>query len=128
MTKLPWGTPLIFWAVPCLKIGFLKRLFLRLGRLFRAVNAAYALRAAEPMTKAPPAWLAAAKARVEAQEKQDQDRKAARAKKRAAERAKKEAPVARAPARTKEDFAARLDAALQKPARRETDATPKLRA
>ena len=71
----------------------------------------------------PPAWLAAAKARVEAQEKQDQDRKAARAKKRAAERAKKEAPVARAPARTKEDFAARLDAALQKPARRETDAT-----
>ena len=39
---------------------------------------------------APPAWLAAAKARVEAQEKQDQDRKAARAKKRAAERAKKE--------------------------------------
>ena len=60
----------------------------------------------------PPAWLAAAKARVEAQEKQDQDRKAARAKKRAAERAKKEAPVARAPARTKEDFAARLDAAL----------------
>ena len=75
------------------------------------------------MTKAPPAWLAAAKARVEAQEKQDQDRKAARAKKRAAERAKKEAPAARAPARTKEDFAARLDAALQKPARRETDAT-----
>ena len=77
------------------------------------------------MTKAPPAWLAAAKARVEAQEKQDQDRKAARAKKRAAERAKKEAPAApaRAPARTKEDFAARLDAALQKPARRETDAS-----
>jgi hypothetical protein len=68
------------------------------------------------MTKAPPAWLAAAKARVEAQEKQDQDRKAARA--------KKQAPVARAPARTKEDFAARLDAALQKPARRrETDAS-----
>ncbi len=65
------------------------------------------------MTKAPPAWLAAAKARVEAQEKQDQDRKAARAKKRAAERAKKEAAPARAPARTKEDFAARLDAALK---------------
>ena len=94
---------------------------MRLGGLVTAVNAAYALRAAEPMTKAPPAWLAAAKARVEAQEKQDQDRKAARAKKRAAERAKKEAPAA--PARTKEDFAARLDAALQKPARRETDAT-----
>ena len=77
------------------------------------------------MTTSPPAWLAAAKARVEAQEKQDQDRKAARAKKRAAERAKKEAPAApaRAPARTKEDFAARLDAALQKPARRETDAS-----
>ena len=74
------------------------------------------------MTTAPPAWLAAAKARVEAQEKQDQDRKAARAKKRAAERAKK-APAARAPARTKEDFAARLDAALQKPARREADAS-----
>ena len=65
------------------------------------------------MTKAPPAWLAAAKARVEAQEKQDQDRKAARAKKRAAERAKKETTPARAPARTKEDFAARLDAALK---------------
>ena len=64
------------------------------------------------MTKAP-AWLAAAKARVEAQEKQDQDRKAARAKKRAAERAKKETTPARAPARTKEDFAARLDAALK---------------
>ena len=75
------------------------------------------------MTTAPPAWLAAAKARVEAQEKQDQDRKAARAKKRGAERAKKEAPAARAPARTKEDFAARLDAALQKPARREADAS-----
>ena len=69
--------------------------------------------AAEAMTKAPPAWLAAAKARVEAQEKQDQDRKAARAKKRAAERAKKETTPARAPARTKEDFAARLDAALK---------------
>ena len=68
------------------------------------------------MTKAPPAWLAAAKARVEAQEKQDQDRKAARAKKRAAERAKKETTPARAPARTKEDFAARLDDALRKPA------------
>ena len=94
-----------------------------MGGLVRAVNAAYALRAADPMTKAPPAWLAAAKARVEAQEKQDQDRKAARAKKRAAERAKKEAAPARAPARTKEDFAARLDAALQKPARRETDAS-----
>ena len=65
------------------------------------------------MTTAPPAWLAAAKARVEAQEKQDQDRKAARAKKRAAERAKKETTPARAPARTKEDFAARLDAALK---------------
>ena len=95
-----------------------------MGGLVRAVNAAYALRAAEAMTK-PPAWLAAAKARVEAQEKQDQDRKAARAKKRAAERAKKEAPAApaRAPARTKEDFAARLDAALSRPARRETDAS-----
>jgi len=65
------------------------------------------------MTKVPPAWLAAAKARVEAQEKQNQDRKAARAKKRAAERAKKETTPARAPARTKEDFAARLDAALK---------------
>ena len=77
------------------------------------------------MTKAPPAWLAAAKARVEAQEKQDQDRKAARAKKRAAERAGANgaAAPAPAPARTKEDFAARLDAALQKPARRETDAS-----
>ena len=76
------------------------------------------------MTKAPPAWLAAAKARVEAQEKQDQDRKAARAKKRAAERARAQTgQQAPAPARTKEDFAARLDAALQKPARRETDAT-----
>ena len=74
------------------------------------------------MTKAPPAWLAAAKARVEAQEKQDKERKAARAKKRAAEPVAR-APVARAPARTKEDFAARLDAALQKPARRETDAS-----
>ena len=76
------------------------------------------------MTKAPPAWLAAAKARVEAQEKQDQDRKAARAKKRAAERARAQTgQQAPAPARTKEDFAARLDAALQKPARRETDAS-----
>ena len=83
----------------------------RFGGIVTAVNTAYAHRAAEAMT-VPPAWLAAAKARVEAQEKQDQDRKAARAKKRAAERAKKEAPVARAPARTKEDFAARLDAAL----------------
>ena len=61
----------------------------------------------------PPAWLAAAKARVEAQEKEDKERKAARAKKRAAERAKKETTPARAPARTKEDFAARLDAALK---------------
>ena len=76
------------------------------------------------MTKAPPAWLAAAKARVEAQEKQDQDRKAARAKKRAAERARAQTgQQAPAPARTKEGFAARLDAALQKPARRETDAS-----
>ena len=76
------------------------------------------------MTKAPPAWLAAAKARVEAQEKQDKERKAARAKKRAAERARAQTgQQAPAPARTKEDFAARLDAALQKPARRETDAS-----
>ena len=97
---------------------------MRLGGLVTAVNAAYALRAAEPMTKAPPAWLAAAKARVEAQEKQDQDRKAARAKKRAAERARAQTGQQEpAPARTKEDFAARLDAALQKPARRETDAS-----
>ena len=65
------------------------------------------------MTNVPPAWLAAAKARVEAQEKQNQDRKAARAKKRAAERAKKETTPARAPARTKADVAARLDAALK---------------
>ena len=95
-----------------------------MGGLVRAVNTAYTLRAAEAMTKAPPAWLAAAKARVEAQEKQDQDRKAARAKKRAAERARAQTgQQAPAPARTKEDFAARLDAALQKPARRETDAS-----
>ena len=76
------------------------------------------------MVKAVPAWLAAAKGRVEAQEKLDTEKKAARAKKRATERARpRKDRGAAAPARTKEDFAARLDAALGKPARREKGAT-----